>query len=451
MCPLWEDIFRGYDIRARYPDQLDETVAYSLGQALARALRRPFLVGRDARRESGSVAAAVEAGIRSSGFPVESVGIVPTPAVAFLARQKNIVGICVTPSHNALGYVGVKGFTATGRVFDREWPKIRDTFNQGLPVRQGRHRAIHRRRTYAEAQRSIGPGVPEEYLQHLTAGLESHRTIVVDCRGGATAQSAPSALRRMGAHVVEVTRGYSPNFFGRSPEPGPDDLGELSRWVLAKKADAGFAFDGDGDRCVVVDRRGRPVASEVVALLLHSMVAPRRSVLVASVDASRVLEEQVRTVRSRVGSRFVLRTMRRTAAQVGMEPSGHYYVRSYGPDSDGVLVACLVAQALERRPDILDRWRRKVGALHRGTATIDFGSSEKARRGLRRIVRSLGSGKRVRPEGLILDFPVGWCLVRCSNTQPSIRFAFESTTRQTLHQLERKVRRLEEVARGAEP
>ena len=366
----------------------------------------------------------------------------PSPAVAFLAHQRKEFGLSITPSHNALGYVGLKGFTRTGRVFDREWQGVRTAYERNrLPSPTHSRDALVRNRR-EEPTTSQGSTLLDGYLHHLTGDLHTRRTVVVDCRGGATALVAPTALRRMGAQVIEVTVGYSPDFFGKSPEPQSTDLGELSRRIRTEHATVGFAFDGDGDRCLVLDGAGQPTAPEVVALLLHSILDLKQHPLVASADASRMLERSVRTYRSRVGSRYVIRKMQSVGAEVGVELSGHYYVRSFGSDSDGVLIACLIAQALDRDPSALDRWSRKVGPIHRGSFALDFESAVDAHRAFGQIARSLESRARRGPEGIVLDLPLGWGLIRCSNTQPSIRFTFESTTSKKLSQLEDKLHQL---------
>jgi phosphomannomutase len=436
----WEDIFRGYDIRGRYPEEISASVARRLGGALGRALPGPFLLGRDTRRASGSFARELSHGLRSQGARLDVLGVVPTPEVGFQARRWRAFGLAVTPSHNALGYVGVKGFTPSGRLFDREWARVREAYSappgrpsEGprprLPVPVAGRQTVGRERRFAE-----------EYLMHLTQGLESDRYVVLDTRGGATARLAPAALRAMGARVVEMTKGFSPHFFGLSPEPRPDTLAALSRRVTRLGADLGFAFDGDGDRCVVVDEGGHRVDPEVVALLLHRAFAGPRSPVVASLDASRVLDRHVRTVRSRVGGRYVTRAMRRSHAEVGVEPSGHYYVRRYGEDSDGILTACLVAHALRTEGVPLGAFGRRFGRLYRAALTVDFPGAEEMDHGFRQLRQSVGARARAGVEGMTVATPEGWCLIRRSNTQPAIRFAYEARGPAGLRRLDRRVR-----------
>ena len=435
----WEDIFRGYDIRGRYPREIDAELARRLGRAVGRALPGPFLLGRDTRRESDVFARELTKGLRSQGAHVDSLGIMPTPEVAFQSRRWKVFGLAVTPSHNPLGYVGLKGFTPTGRLFDREWRQVRETY--GATSRERRAGAPRRRAGRSPSKKGSGSRrrFGDEYLRHLTQGLKCDLLVVLETRGGATARVAPSALRRIGARVVEMTSGYSARFFGLSPEPRPETLSALARKVTSVGADLGVAFDGDGDRCVILDERGHRVDPEVIALLLHRFLAPTGSPIVASVDASRMLGRHARTIYSRVGGRYVSREMRRARAEVGVEPSGHYYLRRYGADSDGILTACLVAHALGMQCTPLSTLSRRFGPSHRGTSTVDFRTMEEARQGYREIVRGLGKRTRSELEGVTVDLPGGWCLIRRSNTQPSIRFAFEATGSAALRRLKRAV------------
>ena len=446
----WEDIFRGYDIRGLYPGEIDPVVARRLGRALGRALPGPFLIGRDSRRESERFAHELEKGLHFWNARVDLLGVVPTPEVAFLARRTRGFGLAVTPSHNAVGYVGLKGFTPSGRLFDREWRTVRDAFRGAFGGARGRTSPPGSDRSGFRGRWGSNETFEDEYLTHVTQGLESDRSVVLDTRGGATSRAAPAALRRMGARVVELRKGFSPRFFGESPEPRPETLTTLSDRVRAVGADLGFAFDGDGDRCVVLDERGRWVEPEVIALLLHRTFAPPRSPIVASIDASRILERKNRTVRSRVGGRFVARAMQRAGAEVAVEPSGHYYVRRFGADSDGILTACLVSHALGKQRVPLSTFSRRIGRIYRGTSTVDFSTVIESRHAFQRIVRRLGTRARPGLEGVTVDFPEGWCLIRRSNTQPSIRFAYEATGAVPLRRLQRAVLRVADLGSPAE-
>lgn len=440
----WQDLFRGYDIRGRYPQDIDPPAARRIGRAIARGLPGPFVIGWDTRNESHRFARELVRGLLSEGARLQGIGMVPTPEVAYLARHWRSFGLAVTPSHNALGYVGLKGFSASGRLFDREWRDVRRAFERSSTVPPPPPRSTAAVELGARPRSDRARSATDEYLDHITQGLESRFNVILDTRGGATATTAPAALGRLGNRVVPLTRGFSPRFFGGSPEPRPETLAVLSERVRDQGGDVGFAFDGDGDRCVVVDERGRWVEPEVIALLLVRTMAGGRTPLIASVDASQRLEEHVRTVRCPVGGRYVNRAMRRVGAEVGVEPSGHYYLRRYGEDSDGVLVACCVCDALAKRGSRLSELSGAFGPLHRTTFTQDFGTMAEARRTFRSILQSRAGKYRRELDGVTIALSHGSFHFRPSHTQPSLRFTCEARNAASLARLVRAAREITE-------
>lgn len=438
--PRWEEVFQGYDVRGRYPRPVGPATGRRLGEALARALHGPFLIGRDTRTESERLERALVRGLRAGRARVVRLGIVPTPEVAFHARSGRRLGLAVTPSHNALGFAGVKGFTTRGRLFDHEWKRVGEEFDHPTARRAGPTAGVptaHRSRDTIRTADRVR--VHEEYLDHVTDGLSSRLTIALDTRGGATARCGPNALTRIGIRVIPLTDGFSPTFFGGTPEPTPESLGALRDRVRSDSTDLGFAFDGDGDRCVVLDERGDLVEPEAIALLLHRTVSRKDRPIAASVDCSRILERHARTVRSRVGGRFMARAMRRAGAEVGVERSGHYYLRRYGADSDALLDACLVAHAVYAEKKPMSELVRAFGRILRGARTWDYAGARQARRAYLELLRQIGDRGTPALDGVTIDFAHGWCLVRRSNTQPSIRCSFEASDRAELDRIERIV------------
>jgi phosphomannomutase len=438
--PRWEEIFQGYDVRGRYPKPIGPSTGRRLGNALAHVLHGPFLVGRDTRKESEQLERALVRGLRASGAGVVRLGIAPTPEIAYHARQGRNQGLAVTPSHNPLGFVGVKGFSTTGRLFDREWQRIGEVYDRSLgrpggrPVRGRMAPGSH------EATAPDRARYQEDYLDHLTSGLESRLAVTLDTRGGATALLAPAALGRIGARVVSLTDGFSATFYGRNPEPVPETLGALRERIRSDSMDLGFAFDGDGDRCVTLDEQGHLVEPEMIALLLHRTLSNRHHPIVASADSSRILERHARTIRSQVGGRFVTRAMRRTAAEVGVERSGHFYFRRSGADSDGILASCLIAHAVYRHGRPISKLVGALGRIFRSSQTLNYPDAIEARRAYRDLIGELGDRATQGLDGVTIEFAHGWCLVRPSNTQPLIRCSFEASDRTELHRIERDVR-----------
>ncbi len=414
------NVFGRYDVRGRYPEEFSPDVCRRIADALASSTRRSFVIARDSRTASARLATEVVRRLRADGRPVLELGVQPTPVVGFASSHLRLVGLAFTPSHNPVGYAGVKAFAPSGRAYADEWATVRRAFERR--ARPGRSTGRG-----APGGRGPGtaPGVLEAYLDHVTAGQRSRQEVVVDGRGGATTRIAPRALRAMGATVRELHPEFSARFHGRSPEPLPENVRDLGRRVRATGAAFGVAFDGDGDRVVFVDEGGHWVEPEVIGTFLHHCLSSPGRPLVASADASQRCESEAPTVRSRVGSRYLTATMRRHRSEVGFEASSHFYLRRWGPNSDGILTACVVADLLDRRRTTLGRLRRSFGPIVRDRQVLDFPSRLAARRHVRELIAALRPTPERGIDGHLLRTAEGTVLFRLSNTQPSVRLTFE--------------------------
>jgi phosphomannomutase len=420
-------IFGAYDVRGRFPSEIGSGEIARLARALALTGRGPLLVARDVRRESALFGRRLVEMLRRNGRTVEDLGIQPTPAVAFAAARFQCTGLAVTPSHNAIGYVGLKGFDARGRLFSREWSRIRARYLSTALNRRLVPAPVRAEGRWARSPLRVA-GWTEKYLAHVTRERSSRLAVVVDSRGGAAARIGPRALARIGARVTAMNPRFSPTFYGLSPEPSEANIGPLSERVRSEHADLGVTFDGDGDRVAFVDSRGRWVEPEVTALFLYRHLSPRTRPLVASVDASVRCEAKAPIVRSRVGGRFVLRKMQESGAVVGFERSCHYYLKDLDRNSDGVLVACEFAHWLDRTGSTAERLVDAFGPIIRETATYAFETRAEAARAFRWLRRRLAreGGRSGRIEGFRVCREGGSVLFRLSNTQPAIRAVIEA-------------------------
>lgn len=415
--------FQEYDLRGRFPEEIDPDAARRVGERLAGLIGRSIVVARDTREESLAFETALVEGLRARGATVETIGIAPTPAVEFCARRHRRFGLAVTPSHNPLGYVGLKGFTPEGRLLRNEWVRLARTWTSSPS--NGRDSAPKVPKTGPRGYRPIGPRWREEYLRFAAGGVRTRLRVVVDCRGGATAKLAPQALRYAGASVSTMDAEYSSNFAGRSPEPNSRDLAELGRRVREERADLGVTFDGDGDRVVFVDEVGQSVVPEAVALVLRAPGTPRESPLVATADTSQRLRQFGRVRYCRVGSHHVRSKMQRTGALLGFEASGHYYFGDGTGGSDGIRTACLVLRSLSRRGARLGEEVARIGAFPRSARSVPFPSMDAARSAFEDCVRRVGPRGRRELDGLRISGAAGWLYLRASNTQPLLRVTLE--------------------------
>lgn len=415
--------FQEYDIRGRFPEEANLDTARSIGKRLAGMLGRAVLVARDTRQESLEFERALVGALRASGVFVEVIGIAPTPALEFCARRYRRSGLAVTPSHNPLGYVGLKGFSPEGRLFRDEWVRLAHSWTAPLPADDPTSRGLSM--AGPRRPRPIGTRWIEEYLRFAASGVRTRLHVVVDCRGGATAKLAPRALRYTGARVSAIDAEFSSTFAGRSPEPNPRDLAALGKRVREERADLGATFDGDGDRVAFVDEAGHAVAPEVVALVLRSRWKSSEFPLVATADTSQRLRQFGRVRYCRVGSYHVRSMIRQVRGRLGFEGSGHYYIGSGSGSSDGIRTACILLHSLTARRIRLAEEVARIGPFPRLVRTIAFPTMIEARHVFDDCVRRVGPRGRREFGGLRLSGPPGWLYLRPSNTQPLLRVTIE--------------------------
>lgn len=424
--------FHAYDLRGRFPEELGPREAQRLGEVLASKWAGPFLIGRDPRTASRALSDVLVASLRRSGRAVHELGIAPTPALEYWAKLAHHPALSVSPSHNPVGYAGIKGFDRRGRLLGKEWENVREAWR--TPVLSS-----PKDKPAPCLHPSPVSGWKSAYVRHVSRGLKGRGRIVLDLRGGASVELAPRALRGIAMDVVTLHAKPSPTFAGVGPEPDGPSVRALGRHVLREAADLGATFDGDGDRVVFVDDRGRAVAAEAIGLLLHRRWRKGRAPLVASADAARRLRSLTDVRYSPIGSRFVTSRMKMCKASVGFEPSGHYYTRGHGEGSDGIWVACLLADQLRRETRPLSSTIEEFGAFARWAGTFKLDSPQSGATTLRRILAALQIPSVARWGGFEVRFPEGWGFFRLSNTQLAVRITLEGETGDGLIHLKRRL------------
>lgn len=423
-----------YDFRARFPEEAGPQEAEFLGAAIGRFTRGPFLVGRDTRRESRLFSKGLIKGLAQSGSSVQELGIIPTPVAGFEARRLRSVSLVASPSHNALGFVGLKAFTSYGRPWGSEWAEFRRALRNHDFVREVREGSLAvrpRRHRDHMGEREL----KKWYLKHLSQFGPSPVRVVVDSRGGATSGWASSVIRSNGGVVLELNPGQSATFHGLNPEPTLDSLGPLRNAVRRFSASFGVAFDGDGDRAVFVDERGVPVPPEAIALCLLDSPESGRRAIVASADMSPRLANKVKVHWSKVGGLNVCKKMELCRADIGTELSGHYYFKTEGFASDGILTAVAVAHVTCMVKQPLSHYVSELGEFNRLIVRIRGPD----RRTTIQALHTLQSDHSIEPR----RFCGGWIwklnsggsgYARVSQTEPTIRLVCEGSP-QTLQSL----------------
>ncbi|MFT4044084.1 MAG: phosphoglucosamine mutase [Gordonia sp. (in: high G+C Gram-positive bacteria)] len=344
-------------VRGLANDQLTVELALRLASAAAVVLgeisatepgptRPRVVVGRDPRASSEMLEAAVCAGLAAVGADAIRVGVLPTPAVAFLTADYDAnFGVMISASHNPMPDNGIKFFGAGGHKLDDEVEdRIEAAMNADLPHPVGS--GVGRLRAANDAA--------DRYGRHLAAAIDApldSLTVVVDCANGAAAHVAPAILGAAGATVIAIHA--DPDGININADCGSTHMEKLQAAVLEHGADLGLALDGDADRCLAVDRAGQIVDGDaimaILATALHARGRLHDDVLVATVMsnlglhiAMRAKGIQVHT--TAVGDRYVLEELRGGGYTLGGEQSGHIVFSGAGTTGDGILTGLMLME-----------------------------------------------------------------------------------------------------------
>ncbi|HEY2204222.1 MAG TPA: phosphomannomutase/phosphoglucomutase [Pseudonocardia sp.] len=436
-------IVKAYDIRGVVGEQFDVDVAHRLGAAFARLVSEPgtgpgagsgagaVVVARDMRDSSPELAGAFAEGVTGQGLDVVDIGLASTDMLYFASGRLELPGAMFTASHNPARYNGIK-LCRAGAV-----PVAEDC---GLLELR------------ADAERGIGlaePGAPGrvsersllgEYAAHLRSlvDLSGMRPlkVVVDAGNGMAGHTVPDALAGLPVELVELYFELDGTFPNHEANPlDPANLVDLCERVVAEGADLGLAFDGDADRCFVVDERGEPVSPSAITGLVAVRELAREpgATVIHNLITSRAVPEIVtehggRPVRTRVGHSFIKQTMASTGAVFGGEHSAHYYFRDFWRADSGMLAALHVLAALAGSDGPLSELMAEYG---RYAASGEINSTVADPAGRIASVRRTYSG---RPgvlldelDGLTVSLPDGaWFNLRPSNTEPLLRLNVEA-------------------------
>jgi phosphomannomutase len=431
-------IVKAYDIRGVVPDQLNEQVARAVGAAFARVTGAPKLVtARDMRESSAPLAAAFAEGATAQGADVLDAGLGSTDLLYFASGSLDLPGAMFTASHNPARYNGIKlckaGAAPVGQ--DTGLREVKALAEQDLEPAAHRGTVEHRDLLPAYAT----------YLRGLVdlSGIRP-LTVVVDAGNGMAGHTVPAVL---GAPLTVVPMyfeldGSFPNHEANPLEPA--NLRDLQAKVVEVGADIGLAFDGDADRCFVVDERGRPVSpSAITALVAARALADHPGdTVIHNLITSRAVPEIVREhggvpVRSRVGHSFIKQVMAETGAVFGGEHSAHYYFRDFWRADTGMLAALHVLAALGAADVPLSRLTAEYA---RYAASGEVNSTVADVPGRTAAVEE-AYGKRDGAgvdhlDGLTVSLPDGsWFNLRPSNTEPLLRLNVEAPDEKSMTEL----------------
>ncbi len=395
-----------------YP--LDEVGAEQVGRAIASHFARPgelILVGRDPRQSSPMLEGAVVAGLTAMGVDCELVGVIPTPGLAYLTgASAAVAGVMITASHNPYTDNGIKVFGPDGdKLPDTVEAELNQLIDSTLEARSPTGSA----RTVDLAERYRA-----SLLSTVEAGCFDGRQLAVDCANGATSFVAPGVFEQLGAQVTALSN--QPDGVNINQACGASHTEALEQTVAAQHLDGGIAFDGDGDRVVLVDETGRALTGDHILYILAicGQVPGIVATVMSNMGLEMALQERgIALHRTAVGDRYVLEGLGETSFTIGGEQSGHIIMQQYAGTGDGLLVALQALQAVKRSGKSLAAWYDELKLLPQTLINIPITNKSLLDAS---AVQAFVAEKSVELKGR------GRLLIRPSGTEPLARVMVEA-------------------------
>jgi len=438
---LPEHIFRAYDIRGLVGKELTDDTVYGIGRALGSQVReRGFErinLAWDGRLSSEHLAKQLQRGLLESGCSVNRLGMLPTGALYYATHELDTpCGVMVTGSHNPAQYNGFKAVIDQQPLTEKEIQDI-----------AARIRVEDYTNGYAGVRED---DIRDRYLARIEEDIQINRDlhIVIDAGNGVAGPFAAELFRNMGIEVTELYCDIDGNFPNHHPDPGePENLEDLKNAVLVNQADLGLAFDGDGDRVILIDNEGNTIWPDRMMMLLIEDILPRRpgADILFDVKSSRHLAPMINRLGGRptmwkTGHSLMKRKLKETKAAMGGEFSGHFYIaeRWYGFD-DGLYAGARLLEILAtRNGTVADVFRALPADVSTPELTIETTEAKKFPliKALSEDADLTAEGRVFKTDGLRIEFNDGWGLIRASNTTPRLTLRFAGESEETIARIQ---------------
>ena len=428
-------IFKAYDIRGLVDVEIDAEFAFATGVAFARFLqieREPgtIVIGEDMRPSSPLLADAFSAGATSLGMDVIRIGLASTDMLYFASGKLGLPGAMFTASHNPAEYNGIKLCLSDARPIGKEsgLVTIENFVRAGSPISLGN--------VGVEKQRDM----LDEYVDHLLTLVDIKNIrplkVIVDAGNGMAGHTAPAIFARLNCEVIPMYFELDGTFPNHEANPLDEStLRDLKQAMIDQKADLGLAFDGDADRCFLVDERGVAVnPSALTALIAHRELIKRPgSSIIYNLISSRAVQEVIDEnggvgLRSRVGHSYIKKMMADSGAIFGGEHSGHFYFKEFWRADSGALAALHAIAALGESDTTMSAL---LAPYNRYVISGEINSKVEDTKAATELVEKSYSSDQVtidHLDGLTVNGNTWWFNLRPSNTEPLLRLNVEAST-----------------------
>ncbi len=449
-------VFRAYDIRGIYKKDINEDLFRKIGFVLG-AKNKKFLVGNDVRKSGRKLSQALIEGLNSAGAEVICSGTTSIGQAFFTGWQLKVdKSLFITASHLPPEWNGLKIYLGNGGVFpEKAIKKLRDDVLK-IENKKIKNRASKGSEGEEESEALFAfqkakfkkVDMKKEYIDFFLKKFSNLKNnnlrMAVDCGNGAMSLVAPEVFQKVGFKVLKLYCRPSPNFPNRTSEPTFEATKSLRKLVVSKKADFGVAFDGDGDRAVLIDDKGRYLKGDQLGIVIAKLMLKnsKNKKIVATLPCSMALEEQLKGAkifRIPVGHTFVILNCQKRKALFGMEESGHFCLPQYFLFDDAILIPFKIAEAILDEKKKLSEIINKIKIYPYQEIKFDCPDEIKFK-----VLKNLSQlflkkyRKVNRIDGLKVNLNSGWILIRPSNTSPILRLYVEAKSKSELKNLKEK-------------
>ena len=427
---LTPTIFKAYDVRGVYPDEINEDAAYRIGRAFVQFLDVPsVVVGRDMRMSSPTLAEAIMRGIVDQGADVTDLGLTTTDELYFAVGKFGFpAGLMITASHNPGRYNGFKlcKANAVAMSSDTGLYDIRDIAISGTFANpKGTGSVLHR-------------DVTEEYVSHVLSFIDIANVrplkIAVDAGNGMAGMIIPNVFQHLPCELVPLYFDLDGTFPNHPASPiEPENTEELRKVVVEQGCDMGVAFDGDADRMFLIDEKGRLLGGDMVTALVSESLLQRfpNSTVLYNLICSRSVPEVIErsgghAVRTRVGHSYIKASMRELDAIFGGEHSGHFYFRDNWYADSGLIAFLIVLELISRSGQSVSALLQPIDVRFRsGEINTEVHDQSAKMKMIEKYFSDRGA-EIDHLDGITINFATWWCNIRPSNTEPLLRLNVEA-------------------------
>jgi phosphomannomutase len=428
-------IFKAYDIRGLYPDEINEAIARQIGRGFVAYLKASRIgVSRDMRVSSPALAAAFIDGARRQGASVIDYGMLPTDVMYFAAVSDALEGGAqITASHNPKQYNGIKMVRAEALPLsgDAGIGDIRDMIaNDRLPPPAASPGGV--------AARDVMPGYVEKVLSFIDPAIIRDFNVVLDAGSGMAGRVAPLLFDRLPCRTTRLCFEIDGTFPNHEANPLiEENRKDITAAVLRQRADVGIAWDGDADRCFFIDGSGEFISGDFVTALLAEAFLLKHpgATIIYDLRASHAVRDTVaryggKALMNRVGHAFIKQRMRAEDGIFAGEVTGHYYFRDFYYADNGFIPALLILELMSKKGQSLHELLRPYRERYfiSGEINTKLGSMSEVPKTLAAIEARYKDATIVRMDGVSVDYPDWHFNVRGSNTEPLLRLNLEATT-----------------------